>query len=93
VKTRQIRKVGNHNAVCREILGPGSRKKRSRFRRIVRSLNSAGFAVGRKVVLGTGGRRLAIAFPNYIRAKRGSIRMPDEVTLEQIMLLVFLARG
>jgi len=66
----------------------GSTMKRSRFRRAKRSLNSAGFVIGRKLVLSEDGRHIAIAFENYIRAKRDHSRRLAEVTHEQFWSLV-----
>jgi len=71
----------------------GSMTKRSKFRRALRSLNSAGFVIGRKLVLSENGRHIAIAFENYIRAKRDHSRRLGEVTHEQFWALVALHKS
>jgi hypothetical protein len=60
------------------------------MRRAIRSLNSAGFSVGRKLVLSEDGRHIAIAFPNYIRAQRDQSRRPDEAGIADVFALVAL---
>jgi len=60
------------------------------MRRAVRSLNSAGFTCGRKLVIAENARSIAVAFPNYIRAERGRFRMPDEAGIADIFALIAL---
>ena len=60
------------------------------MRRAVRSLNSDGFTVGRKLVISENARGIAIAFPNYIRAKRDRSRRPGEATLGDVFALIAL---
>ena len=60
------------------------------MRRAVRSLNSVGFTVGRKLVIAESGRHIAIAFPKYIRAERGHIRRPDEAGIADVFALIAL---
>ena len=61
-----------------------------RMRKAIRSLNSAGFNVGRKLVVSEDRRTIAIAFPNYIRAQRDHSRRPGEATLMDFYALVAL---
>jgi len=72
---------------------PGSMTKRTKFRRALRSLNSAGFHVGRKLVISENGRHIAIAFENYIRAKRDHSRRPGEASFEQFWQLIALHKS
>jgi hypothetical protein len=58
------------------------------MRKAIRSLNSAGFNVGRKLVVSGDRRTIAIAFPNYIRAKRDHSRRLGEATLAEMFALV-----
>ena len=60
------------------------------MRKAVRSLNSAGFSIGRKLVIAAGGRHIEIAFPNYIRAERDQSRMPDEAGIADVFALIAL---
>jgi len=71
----------------------GSTTKRTKFRRALRSLNSQGFHVGRKLILSEDGRHIAIAFENYIRAKRDHSRRLGEVTHEQFWQLIALHKS
>jgi len=70
--------------------GSMTRRKKSAMRRAVRSLNSDGFTVGRKLVIAENARGIAIAFPNYIRAKRDRSRRPGEATLGDVFALIAL---
>jgi hypothetical protein len=60
------------------------------MRRALRSLNLAGFTVGRKLVIAENARSIAVAFPNYIRPKGGNFRMPDEAGIADVFALVAL---
>ena len=77
----------------REPRGPSgstTRRKKLAMGRAIRSLNSAGFSVGRKLVLAGGARSIAVAFPNYIRAQRAQFRMPDEAGIADVFALIAL---
>ena len=65
----------------RDPAGSTTRRKKSAMRRAVRSLKSAGFTVGRKLVIAGSAPTVAIAFPNYIRAKRDHFRRSGEPTI------------
>ena len=66
------------------------RQKKSALRRALRALSGAGFTCGRKLVISKSGRAVEIAFPNYIRAERGSFRMPDEAGIADVFALIAL---
>ena len=71
--------------------GSMTRRKKSALRRAVRSLNSAGFTVGRKLVIAENERTIAIAFPNYIRAQRDQFRRPGEASLGALFAMIAYA--
>src|SRR6266850_1989824 len=74
----------------RDPTGSTTRQKKSALRRAMRSLSSAGFTVGRKLVIAKSGQHVAVAFPNYIRAKRDHSRRPGEACLTDVFALVAL---
>ncbi len=51
------------------------------MRVILRGLNRAGFSVGRKLVINGSAPCVAVAFPNYIRAKRDHSKRHGEPDL------------
>ena len=61
------------------------------MRRAVRSLNLAGFTVGRKLVIAESGRTIAVAFPNYIRAERDKSRRLGEASLGALFAMIAYA--
>jgi hypothetical protein len=82
--------------VCREISGTGCLVRRRRLARIRRMLVWDGFILGRKLVVTEGAQRVAIAFPNFIRAKRATLessRRAVALTISTFDLLEKLLKG